>query len=158
MAEMRANQNDELCTYRNDIDNRITKRENISTCNRARVLGIILTPAFCRPGYGTGGGLEILVHMSTEHAIPPPEQNLPVRERRLHRLSNLKRPRSTSTGNRRLSFGHEIHPISSTLNKKVFLLLSEFGEGELRELTLTGWRVKSCSPVNASIDGYIKDD
>ena len=132
-----------LETYRDDIDNRITKRENISSCNRVRILGVILTPAFCRPGHGTGGGQEILDHMSTEHAIPPPEQNLPARERRLHRLSNLKRPISTSTGNRRLSFGHDIHPISSTLNKrKVTLLLSEFGEVKFRELTITGWRVK----------------
>jgi hypothetical protein len=86
-----------LETCRNDVNNRITnKRENISNCNRVRALGVILTLAFCRPGYGTGAGLslEILAHVS---AIPPPEQNLLIRERQPDRPANSKRPRSTST-------------------------------------------------------------
>ena len=61
-----------LETYRNDVNNWITEKEDISNCNRVRALCVILTLAFCRPGYEIGGCLEILVHMSIEHAIPPP--------------------------------------------------------------------------------------
>jgi hypothetical protein len=59
-------------TYRDDVDNWITRREDISNCGKVRALRVILTLAFCRPGYEIGGGLEISFHMSTEHAIPPP--------------------------------------------------------------------------------------
>ena len=72
MAEVSNTPPEKTETYRNDVNDRITKRENISNHNSVRALNVSLTLAFCKPGCEIGGCLEILVHMSTEHAIPPP--------------------------------------------------------------------------------------
>lgn len=59
-------------THRDNVNNWIPRREDISNCNRVRALHMTLTLAFYRPKYEIAGCLEILVRMSIEHAIPPP--------------------------------------------------------------------------------------
>jgi len=86
-----------LETYRNDVNDWITKREDISNCNRVRALRVILTLAFVGQDMRLGDVWRFWSigppNTPSLHRNKTPQYE----EDRLHRPASSRRPRSTST-------------------------------------------------------------